>query len=180
MKKSAGLYTSIILASNRKSSTSFSVWSNVPIQRRLRYIIPLADLCGGDIWVFHECLHLRHVFLGEGLRSSTNPSAFSSGSESGHRALSGNLALKLGEGPKEVKRQSALCGGCVDAFGEGDELDAAFVEGFNLCDKVFQRAAEPVESQHHQRIALRKVIQACIGLFVANEQNRAVCRVFGA
>jgi len=92
---------------------------------------------------------------------------FSCSTEPRHRALPRNLALKLGEGPEEVKRQPSLCGGGVDAFGETDELDAALIERFDLGDQVFQRAAEAVQTPDDEGIALAEVLQALIELRTA-------------
>jgi len=85
-----------------------------------------------------------------------------------------------------VKRQPALRGGRVDAFGEGDELHAALVEGLDLGDEVFERAPEPIEAPDDEGIALAEVLQAFIELRTARCLARdrigvrllAICRVY--
>ena len=121
-------------------ATQFATGANISIKGRLRHLKPLADLRRGYVWIFHERLHLRHVILRECPGPSADAPAFSRRAETCHRALPGELPLKLCQGAEEVKRQSALRGGGVDAFGETGELDATLIERFDFGDEVFEGA----------------------------------------
>lgn len=57
-----------------------------------------------------------------------------------------------------------LCGGRIDAFGQGDEVHAFLFEGLHLRDQVFQRAAKPVQSPDYERVALSELLQAPLKL----------------
>ena len=82
-------------------------------------------------------------------------------------------------------RQNPAGGGGVEAFGETGELDASFIESFELGNQVFERAAESAQTPHHQGIALAEVLQARVELrtagCLARDRTRvrlfAICRL---
>ncbi len=129
-----------------------------------------------DVRIFHKRLYVREVLFRECLRPTADVAAFTRGAESGHRPLPGDFTLKLREGPKQVKCQSAVRSGRVDAFDEGDKLNAPVAESFDLADEVFQEAAEPVKTPNDERIAHPEMFQAFVELRTARRGARYCIR----
>jgi len=67
--------------------------------------------------------------MSEVARPPVTPAPLSHGLQPCHRALVGELPLKLRQGAEEVNGQAALCDRCVDAFRKRCELCAFLFQG---------------------------------------------------
>jgi hypothetical protein len=65
----------------------------------------------------------------------------------------GQVVLEFGRGPEDVGDELAARRGGVDLLGQGSEPDPAVRQVGEGLDQVLERAAQPVEAPHHQRVA---------------------------
>lgn len=97
--------------------------------------------------------HGHLLFAGsEGLPSSARPSPRAGGNESRFRALANQVALELGERPKDVKHQTAARRRRIDRFLKALEADARLFQLGQKLDQMLERAAESVEPPHYQHV----------------------------
>ncbi len=111
-----------------------------------------------------HCVDHLHLLRRKQLLSTTHPASRPSRRQSSHRALSNQLLLKLGQGRKEVEDESPSGGAGVEPLLERDEVDTAFVQPVHDLEQVADRAAQPVQPPHHQRVSLIEAFQALLQL----------------
>jgi hypothetical protein len=90
-------------------------------------------------------------------RTAAVATASSCGGKPRHGALADQVALELRERAEHVEDEPAAAGRRVDALVQRTKPDVSIAELVHGVHEVDQRAAEPVQPRHHDRVALARI-----------------------
>jgi hypothetical protein len=104
----------------------------------------------------HRSLELR---LGHDARPPAGATARTGRRQSRHRALVDQVAFELGQGGENAEHEPAGGRRGVDVARQHLEANPALLQIADEADDVGQRASDPVELPHHERIALARCVE---------------------
>lgn len=79
--------------------------------------------------------------------------------KTGPRALAHQVLLELGQGAEQVEDQPPAAGVGVDRLLDALELRTALLQSLGALEQILQRAAQPIQSPHHQGVASAQIFE---------------------
>jgi hypothetical protein len=140
--------------------TGFIFFAHDPVERRATHPETLGDVADVVVAVGHERLDHHEVLFGDLDGAAAGLATGTSGLEARHRAFTDEVAFELSQAREEVEDELAGGRAGIDLLGERDEPDTASFEVVHDAHEIRQRAAEAIETPHHQSIPLAQCLES--------------------